>query len=211
MVGDVRAKLAYRWIPMARRRTDPEVRVRFAAWLKEARVDAGIETQQDLAVRLGVHLRLVQKWEGATGLPAAENYQRLLDALNVSIGPLGAGFSADRAARGLLTFGDSLLSGPLPDAVIVDGGSGAVASIGMKAADGIDPAPLLNAICDWATETGYGVYVTDAPRGERSGAAVPGPDGGDAPVGSVSAREFSERRDKGRAGRSPRSKQQPQG
>jgi transcriptional regulator with XRE-family HTH domain len=73
---------------MARRNADPDTRRRFSTWLKQARVDAGYDTQSAFANELDIHLRLLQKWEGAEGLPDAQNYQRLLATLGVASGPL---------------------------------------------------------------------------------------------------------------------------
>jgi hypothetical protein len=73
---------------MARPKADPSTRRRFSAWLKQARVDAGYDTQTAFANELDIHLRLLQKWEGAEGLPDAQNYQLLLVTLGVTNGPL---------------------------------------------------------------------------------------------------------------------------
>jgi hypothetical protein len=68
------------------------VKKRFVAWLKAEREKAGYATWQELAVKLDVQLRLVQKWAGKGGLPDTEHYQALLDVFGETQGPLGRGF-----------------------------------------------------------------------------------------------------------------------
>lgn len=147
---------------MARRPVDPAVRAAFAKWLKEARIEGGYPTQQSLAEELGVHVRLLQKWEGAEGLPAAENYQAILDVLKLSSGPLGRGFRGERSAEAFAGF-EALLPGGstferAPAAMLLDTHGGATAAITIAAPEGGDGSALLEAICTWAAREGYVVY-----------------------------------------------------
>ena len=50
--------------------------------LKAKRLGAGL-TQMQLACKVGVSLTTVIKWENGAGKPSEENYQKLLEALEI--------------------------------------------------------------------------------------------------------------------------------
>lgn len=59
-------------------------RERFGANLRRERLDRGL-TQMELALKLGVWLQTVQRWEGGSSYPTARKLLAIATALDVSI------------------------------------------------------------------------------------------------------------------------------
>ena len=64
--------------------TNDTVATDFGHRLQQFRIQAGIETQRELAIAMGVRQQTVSRWEAGTSRPRAKDMLRLAHVLSVS-------------------------------------------------------------------------------------------------------------------------------